>query len=74
MILMDILKNIINPNGELKETILGYERRQDDTSVNTNKIVQYSITMTNGAFTNGELMVIYYMGDDSGTLRMYDCQ
>lgn len=59
-------KKYYQPKWGAKRTILGYERRQDDITVNTNKIVQYSITMTNGAFANGELLVINYLGDDSG--------
>jgi hypothetical protein len=59
-------KKYYQPKWGAKRTILGYERRQDDITVNTNKIVQYSITMSNGAFTNGELLVINYLGDDSG--------
>jgi hypothetical protein len=59
-------KKYYQPKWGAKRTILSYERRQDDITVNTNKIVQYSITMTNGAFANGELLVINYQGDDSG--------
>jgi hypothetical protein len=59
-------KKYYQPKWGAKRTILGYERRQDDITINTNKIVQYSITMSNGVFTNGELLVINYLGDDSG--------
>ena len=45
--------------------ILYYERRQDDVTMNVNKIVQYQIT-SNPGFANGDLLIINNGGEDVG--------
>ena len=46
--------------GKTKGTIIGYSRRQDDTTVNTNKIVQYTITAGTGTISEGDLVAFNY--------------
>lgn len=59
-------KKYFQPNWGNGTKILNYNRRQDDTTVNTNKIVNYSITANTGLFSNGDLMIINSLGIDVG--------
>lgn len=62
------LKKYYSPNFGQGSKVMSYSRKKVDWVMNTNKILQYNISLSsNTVFSAGELIDIRYTGEDVGT-------
>jgi len=71
--LPDGFKKYFQPVFGIKNAILRYTRRQDDLTVNTNKIVQYNLTPRVGTFANGNLIAFNFTTTFTGQGEIISC-